>query len=276
MEPENRPYVDASTEPGDAGTEEWADKLPDAGSPDARTARGSDGDATRTTSSKVRRRTNSSTTRAPSRHGTTPAKTPSYRRRLDSGQSSAPVALLAAIDAATRPAGVTALPSALCERGALAAVESSSSSVMSAKWSRSPRPAPRAVRTRRRRPKTPAGRARASRRCRGRCGASLAWSDRPPAGCEITGEHLRAVDLEDAARGVTAVNAVRTTAGSTPAARASVSPSATAAIVAPTMSWLHAFASCPAPEPPTWTIVRPIAAKTGLRPLERRRCRRRP
>ena len=29
MEPENRPYVDASTEPGDAGTEEWADKLQD-------------------------------------------------------------------------------------------------------------------------------------------------------------------------------------------------------------------------------------------------------
>ena len=25
MEPENRPYVDSKTEPGDAGTEEWAD-----------------------------------------------------------------------------------------------------------------------------------------------------------------------------------------------------------------------------------------------------------
>lgn len=25
MEPENRPYVDASTEPGDAGTQAWAD-----------------------------------------------------------------------------------------------------------------------------------------------------------------------------------------------------------------------------------------------------------
>jgi hypothetical protein len=25
MEPENRPYVDADTEPGDSGTEEWAD-----------------------------------------------------------------------------------------------------------------------------------------------------------------------------------------------------------------------------------------------------------
>ena len=25
MEPENRPYVDADTEPGDEGTEEWAD-----------------------------------------------------------------------------------------------------------------------------------------------------------------------------------------------------------------------------------------------------------
>ena len=30
MEPENRPYVDPDTEPGDAGTEEWADTLPDA------------------------------------------------------------------------------------------------------------------------------------------------------------------------------------------------------------------------------------------------------
>jgi hypothetical protein len=29
MEPENRPYVDPNTEPGDAGTEEWADKLPE-------------------------------------------------------------------------------------------------------------------------------------------------------------------------------------------------------------------------------------------------------
>lgn len=28
MEPENRPYVDSKTEPGDAGTEEWADTLP--------------------------------------------------------------------------------------------------------------------------------------------------------------------------------------------------------------------------------------------------------
>ncbi len=33
MEPDNRPYVDASTEPGDAGTEEWADKLPDSEHP---------------------------------------------------------------------------------------------------------------------------------------------------------------------------------------------------------------------------------------------------
>ncbi|MDP9483528.1 MAG: hypothetical protein M3P84_09935 [Chloroflexota bacterium] len=30
MEPENRPYVDSGTEPGDAGTEEWAEKLPGA------------------------------------------------------------------------------------------------------------------------------------------------------------------------------------------------------------------------------------------------------
>ena len=28
MEPENRPYVDSDTEPGDAGTEEWADTPP--------------------------------------------------------------------------------------------------------------------------------------------------------------------------------------------------------------------------------------------------------
>lgn len=28
MEPENRPYVDSKTEPGDAGTEEWADTPP--------------------------------------------------------------------------------------------------------------------------------------------------------------------------------------------------------------------------------------------------------
>ena len=28
MEPENRPYVDSDTEPGDAGTEEWAETLP--------------------------------------------------------------------------------------------------------------------------------------------------------------------------------------------------------------------------------------------------------
>lgn len=28
MEPENRPYVDADTKPGDAGTETWADTPP--------------------------------------------------------------------------------------------------------------------------------------------------------------------------------------------------------------------------------------------------------
>ena len=33
MEPENRPYVDSDTEPGDAGTEEWADGLPAPGDP---------------------------------------------------------------------------------------------------------------------------------------------------------------------------------------------------------------------------------------------------
>lgn len=33
MEPKNRPYVDSDTEPGDAGTEEWADTLPGSGAP---------------------------------------------------------------------------------------------------------------------------------------------------------------------------------------------------------------------------------------------------
>ena len=33
MEPENRPYVDSDTEPGDSGTEEWSDKLPGSGDP---------------------------------------------------------------------------------------------------------------------------------------------------------------------------------------------------------------------------------------------------
>jgi hypothetical protein len=33
MEPENRPYVDADTEAGDAGTEEWADKRPESSDP---------------------------------------------------------------------------------------------------------------------------------------------------------------------------------------------------------------------------------------------------
>jgi hypothetical protein len=36
MEPENRPYVDPNTEPGDAGTEEWADKLPESDHPEER------------------------------------------------------------------------------------------------------------------------------------------------------------------------------------------------------------------------------------------------
>jgi len=31
MEPENRPYVDAETKPGDGGTEAWADTAPGAG-----------------------------------------------------------------------------------------------------------------------------------------------------------------------------------------------------------------------------------------------------
>lgn len=33
MEPENRPYVDSETEPGDSGTEEWSDKRPAPGDP---------------------------------------------------------------------------------------------------------------------------------------------------------------------------------------------------------------------------------------------------
>jgi hypothetical protein len=33
MEPENRPYVAPDTEPGDAGTEEWADKPPGSSDP---------------------------------------------------------------------------------------------------------------------------------------------------------------------------------------------------------------------------------------------------
>lgn len=33
MEPENRPYVDSDTKPGDAGTEEWAETLPGAEDP---------------------------------------------------------------------------------------------------------------------------------------------------------------------------------------------------------------------------------------------------
>ena len=36
MEPENRPYVAPDTTPGDPGTEEWADTLPDAGGAGAR------------------------------------------------------------------------------------------------------------------------------------------------------------------------------------------------------------------------------------------------
>ena len=33
MEPENRPYVDSDTEPGDGGTEEWSETLPGEGDP---------------------------------------------------------------------------------------------------------------------------------------------------------------------------------------------------------------------------------------------------
>lgn len=31
MEPQNRPYVESDTKPGDAGTEEWADTSPGSG-----------------------------------------------------------------------------------------------------------------------------------------------------------------------------------------------------------------------------------------------------
>jgi hypothetical protein len=31
MEPENRPYIDSDTKPGDEGTEEWADTPPGSG-----------------------------------------------------------------------------------------------------------------------------------------------------------------------------------------------------------------------------------------------------
>ena len=31
MEPENRPYVDSGSEPGDTGTEEWSDTPPGSG-----------------------------------------------------------------------------------------------------------------------------------------------------------------------------------------------------------------------------------------------------
>ena len=34
MEPENRPYVDPDTRPGDTGTEEWSDRTPGADDPD--------------------------------------------------------------------------------------------------------------------------------------------------------------------------------------------------------------------------------------------------
>ena len=39
MEPTNRPYVDPDTEPGDAGTEPWADDPPDSKAGDERTRR---------------------------------------------------------------------------------------------------------------------------------------------------------------------------------------------------------------------------------------------
>ena len=36
MEPENRPYVDSDTKPGDPGTEEWADTPPGSADPGGR------------------------------------------------------------------------------------------------------------------------------------------------------------------------------------------------------------------------------------------------
>jgi hypothetical protein len=45
MEPTNRPYVDPHTEPGDAGTEPWADDRPDAKAGEGRTRRPSAGPA---------------------------------------------------------------------------------------------------------------------------------------------------------------------------------------------------------------------------------------
>jgi hypothetical protein len=36
MEPENRPYVEPDTKPGDAGTEEWAEAEPGPGHPGGR------------------------------------------------------------------------------------------------------------------------------------------------------------------------------------------------------------------------------------------------
>ncbi len=33
MEPKNSPYVESETDPGDAGTEEWADKVPGSADP---------------------------------------------------------------------------------------------------------------------------------------------------------------------------------------------------------------------------------------------------
>ncbi len=106
-----------------------------------------------------------------------------------------------AIDAATRPSRHG--PSVGASNDVLSAVvKSSSSSVISAEWSRSPRPSA----TRR-------SNSSATTENTGSFEAELLGGveddvgvlrveDRPPARDEITGEHLPAVDLEDAARGV--------------------------------------------------------------------------
>ena len=58
--------------------------------------------------------------------------------------------------------------------------------------------------------------------------------------------------------------ASRTSAGSTPEPSAIASASATAPIVATTMSWLQAFATEPAPTPPQCTTREPSVSSTGL------------
>ena len=58
-------------------------------------------------------------------------------------------------------------------------------------------------------------------------------------------------------------SASRTRPGSMPLSSASVSASPTSSIVPSTMSWLHAFAICPAPTGPRWITREAIASRTG-------------